>query len=112
MNDNISNECIICFENEIDSQCVISLRDITSLSGECNCNAYIHSSCYAEWVSVNKSCPICREPLEYVNEELNNSITPLVERETTRHNSYIYICTLPFILLVITFISYIFFESN
>ena len=55
------NECFICYEEEHQER-PINLSNF-HVSRLCNCNAYIHPTCYAIWLQQNMSCPICRMPI-------------------------------------------------
>ena len=68
------NECFICMEGDINGHLPIKISKITSINGNCECDALIHPSCYAEWVVTNMSCPICREPVHFVDVVIDESI--------------------------------------
>lgn len=68
------NECFICMESEVNGHIPIKISKITSINGNCNCDALIHPSCYAEWVVANMSCPICREPVHFVDVVVDETI--------------------------------------
>ena len=68
------NECFICMEGEVNGHIPIKISKITSINGNCECDALIHPSCYAEWVVANMSCPICREPVHFVDVVVDETI--------------------------------------
>ena len=47
-------ECTICLSNDSDIEWV-----------KLNCNHMFHRECISEWLSINNTCPICRE--EHIN---------------------------------------------
>ena len=49
-----NNECTICLSNDPDHDWV-----------QISCNHMFHRNCIAEWLSINNTCPICRE--EHIN---------------------------------------------
>ena len=49
-----NNECTICLSNDSDIEWV-----------KLNCNHLFHRECISEWLSINNTCPICRE--EHIN---------------------------------------------
>lgn len=55
------NECFICYEEE-HPEAPIHLGNF-NISRLCNCNAYIHPTCYTIWLQRSRSCPICRMPI-------------------------------------------------
>ena len=65
------NECFICMEGEIENQLPIKMTEITSINGECKCEAWIHPSCYAEWVVENMTCPVCTLPVKFVDVDIS-----------------------------------------
>jgi hypothetical protein len=68
--DSNNSECFIC--NEERSEPAMSLLDY-EIERQCQCRARLHARCYSRWLTISKSCPICRIPI--INEE---------ERDNTR----------------------------
>ena len=104
------DECIICMETETPELGVlISLDDIKSVKRECNCHALMHPSCYAKWVVDNVSCPICTTTVSF-----DDNIQSLLPSQPTQDppNNYYIICIVPFFILIITLISYIYYQLN
>ena len=65
------NECFICMEGEIEGHNPIKMTEITSITGMCKCEAWIHPSCYAEWVVKNMTCPICTLSVRFVDVDIS-----------------------------------------
>ena len=49
-----NDECTICLSNDLDNEWV-----------KLNCQHIFHRTCISEWLSINNTCPICRE--EHIN---------------------------------------------
>ena len=45
-----NDECTICLSNDLDNEWV-----------KLNCQHIFHRDCITEWLSINNTCPICRE---------------------------------------------------
>lgn len=59
------SECSICKDEFVDSDLVKRL----------NCTHFFHSSCIDEWLTINKSCPLCKQSLYQ-----GNSIRDIIKR--------------------------------
>ena len=81
------NECFICMEGEIEGHFPIKMTEITSINGQCKCEAWIHPSCYAEWVVENKTCPICTLPVRFVDVDISELEEPQQEHERVVQNA-------------------------
>lgn len=71
-----TNECFICMECEIEGHYPIKMTEITSIAGQCKCEAWIHASCYAEWVVENMTCPICVLPVRFIDVDISEIVEP------------------------------------
>ena len=61
--DNI--ECFICMERVLpDGSLPVDLTSITVVDRPCECRGNVHTACYAEWIHRDRSCPVCREPIQ------------------------------------------------
>ena len=88
--DDLVNECFICMEGEVEGNFPIKMTEITSIEGQCNCEAWIHPSCYAEWVVENMTCPVCTLPVRFVDVDISELEEPQQEHERVVQNT---ICT-------------------
>ena len=84
------NECFICMEGEIEGHYPIRMTQITSIAGQCKCEAWIHPSCYAEWVVENMTCPVCTLPVRFVDVDISEIEEPRQNYERVVQNR---ICT-------------------
>ena len=57
-----NNNCFICFEYNVSGFIPINLRNINSVSRNCQCNGNIHIKCLQRWLRENNNCPVCRTP--------------------------------------------------
>lgn len=55
-----SSECFICMEKTDDP--IVNVLDF-DVSRSCQCDAKLHSKCYANWLRTSISCPVCRTPI-------------------------------------------------
>jgi hypothetical protein len=60
---NIGDICVICRENMDETTVVRQIR---------GCQHMYCSECITTWLSMNKTCPICKQEIEEENEEENN----------------------------------------
>ena len=59
-----NNECFICMETTEQPVMDINLYDTVRT---CHCNGFIHGECYSNWLSIHKSCPVCRNTITSIN---------------------------------------------
>jgi hypothetical protein len=85
-----TNECFICMEGEIEGHYPIKMTEITSIAGQCKCEAWIHASCYAEWVVENMTCPVCILPVRFIDVDISEIEEPQQNYERLVQNR---ICT-------------------
>ena len=89
------NICIICLTDKSTNL----FQNFTNYILDCDCNAYIHKSCFEEWYTKTKSCPICRKRINY-----NSSIIHYIKNLQLLQN-YITICNhIYFLIRTIYFI--------
>lgn len=81
------NECFICMEGEIDRHSPIKMSEITSITGACKCEAWIHPACYAEWVVKNMSCPVCTLGVHFVDVDISAIEQPQQNYELVVQNN-------------------------
>mgnify|MGYP005730750885 CR=1 FL=1 len=77
-------------EGEIEGHFPIRMTEITSIDGQCKCEAWIHPSCYAEWVVENMTCPVCTLPVRFVDVDISQLEETQQEHERVVQNT---ICT-------------------
>jgi hypothetical protein len=65
------SECFIC--NEQHSEPAMNLLDY-EINRQCRCSAKLHARCYSRWLSVSKSCPVCRKPIREINPNSNRIV--------------------------------------
>jgi len=93
-------ECIICFENNINNEKIIKLTNQTVYFKNCQCSARIHNSCLKKWFYMNNSCPICRTTMI----KKVNCCVYIIEKVFL----YSIIITIKFIYLILIFIVLLF----
>lgn len=82
-----ANECFVCYEEEHPER-PIHLENF-HISRLCNCNAYIHPTCYATWLQRNRACPICRMPIRLDPNIFIENIENFAENIDNFHVSYL-----------------------
>jgi len=103
------DECFICMEIELETQLPINLDDITSIKRECKCHAWVHPSCYANWVVQNMSCPVCTLKVEFIDVNVSElgERQRMIERQMSREicnvkfNVFLIGAIISFVLIVI-----------
>jgi hypothetical protein len=63
-------ECFICFENDMNNTTIIDLNDQTLYIKNCSCKGIIHLVCLRKWIDTNRSCPVCRNIVIEINENI------------------------------------------
>jgi len=65
------NECFICFEvsNQYE-KFPLRLNSDKDYIKNCSCDGWIHDNCLEIWYNTNKTCPICRNKMIYLNFDL------------------------------------------
>lgn len=48
-------QCSICLSDFLEKESVIKLK--------CNLTHIFHEECIVDWIQLNFSCPLCREPI-------------------------------------------------
>lgn len=87
--DNVNNTCVICLE---------PVRNMVALSAAyvklCECNSVIHTTCLDAWYNTTHSCPICRSPMDKINEiePTTTSTCIMVEIIYVCYNIYMIYC--------------------
>ncbi len=56
-------ECFICLQDLESNRTTIRLKHHNLYKKRCKCDGYIHESCLEDWLYINNSCPLCREPM-------------------------------------------------
>ena len=54
-----------------DWMCVICLENSTSNTVLFKCGHYYHKECIAEWININRTCPICKSTLQIPDSPVN-----------------------------------------
>ena len=69
----MSNDCLICLNNESnEDNKIILLKENKFIILFCDCNSYFHNDCLLQWIKKTNNCPICRKEIKYIkNDELN-----------------------------------------
>jgi hypothetical protein len=55
--------CLICLEPSQETNKLFRMKDILLINSHCECNGNLHMNCLTNWISVSKTCPICRSTL-------------------------------------------------
>jgi hypothetical protein len=55
--------CLICLEPSQETNKLFRMKDILLINSHCECNGNLHMNCLTNWISVSKTCPICRDAL-------------------------------------------------
>ena len=63
--DKLNNSCIICLDEDISNEPIISAHDNTLLTKICTCHYYAHNKCFILWYETKPVCPICSFPINY-----------------------------------------------
>ena len=67
-----TEECFICYQYFIDDTIrPIKLNENFYYSKKCNCQGSIHKKCLDTWLGFNNTCPICRNTITDVSNEIN-----------------------------------------
>ena len=61
----IPTECVICFDG---------IKNVYDTSNCDQCIGCFHTSCFNTWLKFNKSCPLCRAPINYNKNDYLNLI--------------------------------------
>lgn len=57
-------KCFICFQTQTECQGKIyQMKLCYKYYKKCQCDAFAHTNCLDEWITLTRSCPICRKPL-------------------------------------------------
>jgi hypothetical protein len=125
-NENIvEQQCLICLQSSSNSKDEIkSINKMHFLKKTCNCICYSHHKCIETWIETNSVCPICKKPLFFPQNKLEDEKhetlinIPLIDEDqnenenSCRESAPTYICmigmvfTLLFLGNVITAIIY------
>lgn len=60
---NETNFCFICYEFLYENEKPFKLNSKIYYLKNCMCEGFIHKKCIETWYNINKSCPICRNPI-------------------------------------------------
>jgi hypothetical protein len=60
--------CLICWLPTETDNVIKRLSDFAHINITCKCKPMIHQLCINDWISKNPSCPICRTPIFYSNQ--------------------------------------------
>ena len=126
-NESSDSECFIC--NEQHPEPAMNLLDY-EINRQCRCSARLHARCYLRWLSLSKTCPVCRKPIleNYLNSNRivinpnvseNHTIDVLPnynrivyhERNNNIWYSILIIATIIILFTLITIIGFIFIEN-
>lgn len=77
-NDKLNNSCIICLDEDISNEPIISSCDNTLLTKICTCQYYAHNKCFILWYKTKPVCPICSFPINF----------QIVAENTNEYNEY------------------------
>lgn len=55
--------CLFCFDPAQENNKLFRMKDVLLINSDCECNGNLHMKCLADWISVSKTCPICRDAL-------------------------------------------------
>lgn len=64
--------CFICCDriHEQDNSIAQSLNNFTFISRDCSCQGDIHELCLCRWLMRSQTCPICRNPLQIIENRI------------------------------------------
>ena len=54
------SNCLFCFEPAQETNKIFRMKDVLIINWSCQCNGNLHMICLTDWISVSKTCPICR----------------------------------------------------
>jgi hypothetical protein len=57
------SNCLFCFEPAQETNKLFRMKDVLIINPSCQCNGNLHMICLTDWISVSKTCPICRGAL-------------------------------------------------
>ena len=57
------SNCLICLDPTQETNKLFRMKDVLLINSPCECNGNFHMKCLVDWISVSKTCPICRNAL-------------------------------------------------
>ena len=114
-NDNIvDQQCLICLQSSSNSKDEIKLiNEMHFLKKNCNCICYSHHKCIETWIETNSVCPICKKPLFFPQNKLEDENIetliniPLIDEDqdqnqnTCRESAPTYICMMGLVFTIL-----------
>ena len=55
--------CLFCLEPSQETNKLFRMKEVLIINSSCECNGNTHMNCLTNWISVSKTCPICRDAL-------------------------------------------------
>ena len=109
------HQCLICLQSSSNSKDEIkSVNEMHFLKKTCNCICYSHHKCIETWIETNSVCPICKQPLFFPHNKLEDEKhetlidIPLIDEneETQPHNrckesAYTYMCMMGLVFSIL-----------
>ena len=102
--------CFICCEkfNEHDNSLPENLNNFTFFSRDCSCEGDIHELCLCRWLMRSQTCPICRNPLQIIENRIivdnsNNTVHQLSQHSFVANNNF----PLPYRIVYFIFMTFI-----